>query len=272
LNIEGASIGHTGCKACRETTRKRRRKNEWRGLDMLRKYEKSFGTFELNFEKSETEVKIRYRINDEKFFNCKGFNQEKKAVVFYCATSIKVDGKIIKVDGISLLDFDDVYAEYNRMKKELTEEIEAKKNAEIEAIKSGAQKIKLHYHDGEYLSGYEAYGLDAALLLELGFAEHVDSWGYRIDDAHVKTLGTEFTYQQVAELMAPIIAEKERKANAKADARQAIFQKAKDTGVKQILLNWMDDCDTPGIECSFDNMCEYAMPDGTVKLTRTHCY
>jgi hypothetical protein len=52
----------------------------------------------------------------------------------------------------------------------------------------------------------------------------------------------------------------------------AIFTKAKETGEKQLLRQYMDDCDGKDLECSFDSVYEYAIPDGTIKVERVHCY
>ena len=120
--------------------------------NMIRKYEKPFGTFELEIIKGEKQVQIKGRINNEdRSFFCKRFDKAKKVVVFWDSHKITVNGKNTKADGILLPDFDDVYAEYERMQKELDEEIANRKSAEIEAIKSGQKKIKVEWHDGEYL-------------------------------------------------------------------------------------------------------------------------
>lgn len=74
---------------------------------------------------------------------------------------------------------------------------------EIRAMKAGEQKITLHYHDGEYLSGYEVFGAAAALLEELGLAEYVDGWGYHVSGAVAKALGEEFTYPEAVEFTRP---------------------------------------------------------------------
>jgi hypothetical protein len=50
----------------------------------------------------------------------------------------------------------------------------------------------------------------------------------------------------------------------------AIKQKVIDTGVKQELSRWVEDCNDPYEECSTDICIEYAMPDGTVKVERSH--
>jgi len=51
-----------------------------------------------------------------------------------------------------------------------------------------------------------------------------------------------------------------------------IKELAKATGEKQVLDSYTDDCDGSVYDCSFDNINVYAMPDGTTKTTRTHCY
>ena len=51
-----------------------------------------------------------------------------------------------------------------------------------------------------------------------------------------------------------------------------IKELAKATGEKQVIDSYTDDCDGSVYDCSFDNINVYAMPDGTTKTTRTHCY
>lgn len=95
---------------------------------------------------------------------------------------------------------------------------------EIRAMKAGELKITLHYHDGEYLSGYEVFGAAADLLEELGLAQYVDGWGYHVADAAVKTLGEEFTYLQAVEYARPALEQKaaaEKKTAEERDAREA---------------------------------------------------
>ena len=67
-------------------------------------------------------------------------------------------------------------------------------------------------------------------------------------------------------------AEKAAKAKEEEERKQTIFEKAKETGEKQILSRWTDDCNNPREECSTDIVTVWAMPDGTTKTTRQHTW
>jgi hypothetical protein len=167
----------------------------------------------------------------------------------------------------------EIIAELEAEKARKEKEAESAKEARINDIKAGNIKIKLYYHDGEYLSGYTVHGEEAELLKELGLAKYVNGWGYYIEnDKLVETLGKEFTYEQAAEFAKPAI---DAKAAAKAEKeakRQAIFGKAKETGKKQLLRQWSDECNDPNESCNVDTVYEWAMPDGTTKIERYHTW
>lgn len=117
----------------------------------------------------------------------------------------------------------EIIAELKRRKAE-AEAARAAEEEEIQALKAGERKIVLHWHDGEYLSGWEVFGAAAALLEELGLAEYVDGWGYHVADAAVKALGKEFTYSQAVEYARPALEQKaaaEKKTAEERDAREA---------------------------------------------------
>lgn len=239
---------------------------------MVREYKKSFGTFTLEIVKGTDEVRLRASINSEEVFCCRELNVEKKAVVFWTVDTVLIDNKKVKIGGCVLPDFDEVYAEYNKIDKEIKDEIKSLKNNEIEAIKSGEQKIKLSYHDGEYLSGHSVHGLDADLLVKIGIAKYIDGWGYIIDKKVVDVIGTEFAYQDAVDYMKPITAAKEAKKTEQDLIISNIFKTAKETGERQLLHKWSDDCDDKNEECNVDMCYEYAMSDGTVKTERHHTW
>ncbi|WP_461369387.1 hypothetical protein [Candidatus Darwinibacter acetoxidans] len=149
---------------------------------------------------------------------------------------------------------------------------EAARQEEIRAMKAGELKITLHYHDGEYLSGYEVFGAAADLLEELGLAEYVDGWGYHVADAAVKALGKEFTYSQAVEYTRPAREAAEAQKAAADQERKAKFDEARETGEPVLLKRWTEDCSDPREECSLDICCQYAMPDGSVKTERNHTW
>jgi hypothetical protein len=149
---------------------------------------------------------------------------------------------------------------------------EAARQEEIRAMKAGELKITLHYHDGEYLSGYEVFGAAADLLEELGLAEYVDGWGYHVADAAVKTLGKEFTYSQAVEFTRPAREAAEAQKAAADQKRKAKFDEARETGRPVLLQKWTEPCNDPREECSLDIVQQYAMPDGSVKTERNHTW
>ena len=51
-----------------------------------------------------------------------------------------------------------------------------------------------------------------------------------------------------------------------------IFKKAAETGVKQEIRHWSEECNDPREACDIDIVTEYAMPDGTTKVVRSHTW
>lgn len=54
--------------------------------------------------------------------------------------------------------------------------------------------------------------------------------------------------------------------------RKAIFDKAKETGEKQLITSYISECNDSKEECSLDINYLYAMPDGTEKLETCHTW
>jgi hypothetical protein len=164
---------------------------------------------------------------------------------------------------------------YNLQKQAEEEEMrakKAKKEAEKEAIRNGEKKIKVSYYDGEYLSGYSVYGLEAELLEELGLCKYVSGWGNHVNHDLIKTVGEEFTYAQAKAFAQP---ELDRKAEEKAQKQTKIaakFEQAKAMGEPVELRRYTTDCNDPREECDTDVVYEYAMPDGTIKTKRQHTW
>ena len=163
-------------------------------------------------------------------------------------------------------------AELKAMKAEEEAKKEAKEAAEWEALKTGETKITVHYHDGEYLSGYTVHGKAALLLKELGLAKWVSGWGYRVDELLVEALGKEFTYPQAVEYNRLAEEEKARKKAEKEAALQEKFDEAKATGKPVIIRKYTVPCEDPREECNMDIVTEYAMPDGSIKRTQHHTW
>ena len=150
--------------------------------------------------------------------------------------------------------------------------MKAEEEAKGEALKTGETKITVHYHDGEYLSGYTVHGKAAKLLEKLCLAKWVSGWGYRVDELLVEALGREFTYPQAVEYNRLAEEEKARKKAEKEAALQEKFDEAKRTGKPVIIRRFIVECSDPREECSYDEVIEYAMPDGTTKRTQNHTW
>ncbi len=142
----------------------------------------------------------------------------------------------------------------------------------LEALRSGKSPIQVKFWDGEILSGYMAFGLAAELLQKLGLAREIQGWGTKVNDDLVNALGTEFTYQQAVEFAQPMLEEKARKRAEKKAERQAKFAEARRTGKPVELRRWSEPCPDPNESCDIDNVFEYAMPDGTIKVERHHTW
>lgn len=157
-------------------------------------------------------------------------------------------------------------------KKEAQEEANRKREEEKQRIINGEQKIKVHFHDGEYLSGWRVFDIEAELLEELGVARYVSGWGTRVEDGLVERFGEEFTYQQALEYAEPKIKAKKEKEEAKKRAIQEKFEQAKQTGQPVEIRRWTTGCNDPDEDCDLDIVIEYAMPDGSTKIVRHHTW
>jgi hypothetical protein len=82
----------------------------------------------------------------------------------------------------------------------------------------------------------------------------------------------EVPHIEVMKIYNSIIAEKEAKKAEIQDKEKAIFEKAKQTGEKQILEKYTVECSDPEESCDIDEVIIYAMPDGTKKRTQNHTW
>lgn len=58
-----------------------------------------------------------------------------------------------------------------------------------------------------------------------------------------------------------------------ATASESIKALAVSSGQRQVLRRYLADCNDPKVlDCSFDTVTEWAMPDGSVTVTRFHCF
>ena len=162
-----------------------------------------------------------------------------------------------------------------KARKEEREKIEAEKEtakeAEKQAYLNGTKKFELTSEDYDYPRYIILSAVAADLLKELGVAKDVGYDTVLKADAE-KALGTSFTYQQALDFISPIKKAEQEKEEAEKARIAAIFETAKETGKKQVLKSWMEECNDPKEECSTDSVTLWAMPDGSKKTTRTHTW
>ena len=109
-----------------------------------------------------------------------------------------------------------------------------------EAILADETPITLHWHDGEYLSGWEAIGPAADILEALGLAKYVDGWGFHVPQAVVDELGRTFFFSAAEEYARPA---RELEAARAADraAKKAAEDAARATMTVTILRSGTED-------------------------------
>ncbi len=141
-----------------------------------------------------------------------------------------------------------------------------------EAPAEHATIIKLHYHDGEYLSGYTLHGDQAKLMEQIGLAKYVGGWGHLVNDVVVEKLGTYFEYRAAWEMAQPALQNKRDFDRMEKESIERIFAEAKRTGDQQVLDSYSAECNDPREECDIDSVTVYAMPDGSRKTVRSHTW
>ncbi len=82
----------------------------------------------------------------------------------------------------------------------------------------------------------------------------------------------EVSHDDVMRIYNELIAEKEAKKAEIKNKEDAIFQTAKETGVKQLLERYSVECSAPDEECDVDIVTVYAMPDGSKQKIQTHTW
>jgi len=82
----------------------------------------------------------------------------------------------------------------------------------------------------------------------------------------------EISNDEMMEIYNSIVEQKEEKKEKDNKERQAMMEKATQTGEKQILSKTHEECNDPRESCDVDEIVEYAMPDGTTKTVRHHTW
>ena len=254
------------------------------------------------------ELEMEYKIlgikeNDmnDGYFCCSKFLVDKGAMTFY---DVKVDGK--KVSGVLLPAdiLEEVKSLYIQLKTERQENIQKI----INEIVAGKRNISFsivgcdfpHYQAWlknlpKDLEGQEQELMEKAIKTIMGDDESVFNSCDYIKNRVKKSIGTLETLGEVInprfdlktqeyhgysadivthfELSLPSILKSKIEKRAKDQSRIIeLFNKAKETGERQLLKQWWEDCTDEEESCDIDILCEYAMPDGTTKIERTHCW
>jgi hypothetical protein len=158
-----------------------------------------------------------------------------------------------------------------RIQKEKEEEAQ-----ELKDLKSGKKLIEVKYHDGEYLTGWEAFGQAAKLLKEIGLGKYVSGWGCLVDDKTVKDLGKTFSFPAAQKYVRPINEKKEKAKKDKENKETARIENlkkiAKKTGKKQLVKRFSVECQDPEEECNTDIASTYIYPDGKIATDISHTW
>lgn len=217
------------------------------------------------------------------FFGTQSYDEKKGIVRFW--NSIVVDGK--KVSGISI-DNDEIKQALIDFKERKTEE-EKQRIAELAKIKvktfrwaKGGDTHK-YYVSTDEIDNIKVQptqlveiekALDYAKIKELRTQSKqidgptglytLDGWWELSVDAPV--------IKDALKARQAVLDENKRKKEEREAKRKAIFEKAAKTGEKQQLSSYMDECDDEDESCDWDQVIEYAMPDGSTKTERHHTW
>lgn len=239
--------------------------------------------------------------NSEGYFYNSEFLPDKNAMSLY---DIKINGK--KIGGVGLPE--EILKEVKTLFEELKAERENNINQVVDELVQGKRNIYFSIVGGDYpyyqawirnlpedlkrleqdimtkaikaIMGKDEFILNSCDYLQkaanknIGFVEELGGvLNPEFDTEKQKYYGFKNTIvtgfeMKLFDILQPIL-EKREAYKKKLDA---IFAKAKETGEPQIIRQWMDECNKKDLDCSFDKIIEYAMPDGTRKIERIHCY
>lgn len=76
----------------------------------------------------------------------------------------------------------------------------------------------------------------------------------------------------IREKIRKLLLEEVEEVKKEREGVEELFTLAKETGEKQLISKWIEDCDDRTLECSTDICYLYAMPDGTQKIERVHTF
>ena len=122
---------------------------------------------------------IQVQIGNDKPFNAR--NIDKGAVIFWVEKEMIIDGKKRKVAGFNLEDYDEIKLFYENLKKEIEEKKQQEYDKEFNDILSGEKPLEISYHDGEYWSGYTAFGISRDVIKSLHCGHEIGSGLFSIN-------------------------------------------------------------------------------------------
>jgi len=210
-------------------------------------------------------------------------------------SSMKEIGEVIALCGLYMTSDGHVYAKWSPSKKQRAfmqahkeeieaelrrrrEEEEAKRIAKAQAKKqlkeqfeNGEITAKVYAEDAENYTYYTVDSDIAELLFGTGLVRYNHN-GIEVPREVVEALGMEFTYTQVQEYLKKQEEKKAALESKQQEKVQAALEEAQRTGKQVVIRQIYTDCDGSVEECSTDIRTEYAMPDGTIRVTRTHTF
>lgn len=100
--------------------------------------------------------------------------------VFDTVQKIRINGKMQKIGGLKLPS--NIYEEATKFSNEIVENLEKEDKEEYRDFMSGKRKLKISFSEGEYLSGYTAFGNSAKVIADLHCGHYVEGWGFLVDE------------------------------------------------------------------------------------------
>ena len=223
---------------------------------------------------------------EESVFYASEFCKNKSAIVFIIPEVIS--GK--KINGVKLEKED--FEKLSKLEADLIAERESEIENIVNRVVSGDIKIEFgivgcdYRHYQSWLHNLPDH-IDVQGIMEMAIkritgekylecstaCEYLERCAKKIygSDFNMLNLGEMFEIDMIS-LITPHLTEKRTNAEIKQKKIDAIFAKAKETGEKQELYRYSDDCDDEDESCDIDIVTEYAMPDGTVEIIRTHTW
>lgn len=238
--------------------------------------------------------------NDGYFYNSE-FLPDKNIMTFY---DVKIKGKTFRGVGLP----EDILEKIKTLFEELKAERENNIDQVVDELVQGKRNIYFgivgcdfpHYQAWirnlpEDLQGLEQEIMTKAIEVIMGKDESVSNPCDYLQKAANKNIGCieeigdvlnpEFNEEtqkyygfkdsivtgfemKLVDILQPVL-EKREAYKKKLDV---IFAKAKETGQKQLINQWVEDCNDPKEECNIDICCKWAMPDGTITYTRNHAW